>query len=117
MTTSTRSINCCTCGALTAARTHGCTQHLWLQLAKALEADTPEEAVRIYQAQIDSVVTRGDKAAYFEAAQLIARLCKLMHATKREQEYTTWLAGVRLRHKAKRNFIQELDRLAAQKKL
>ena len=103
--------------ALTAARAHGCAQHLWLQLAKALEADTPEEAVRIYQAQIGSVVTRGDKAAYFEAAQLIARLCKLMHAAKREQEYTTWLAGVRLRHKAKRNFIQELDRLAAQKKL
>lgn len=100
-----------------AARTHGCTQHLWLQLAKALEADKPEESIRIYQAQIDSVVTRGDKAAYFEAGQLIARLSKLMHAAKRQQEYTIYLVGVRLRHKAKRNFIKELDSLAVKKKV
>ena len=103
--------------ALVAARTHGCTQHLWLQLAKALEADKPDEAIRIYQAQIDPVIKRGENAAYFEAAQLIARLSKLMHAAKRDDEYAAYVAGVRLRNKAKRNFIKELDKLAAQKKV
>ena len=42
---------------------------------------------------------------------------KLMRAAKRQQEYATFLAGVRLRHKAKRNFIKELDRLAVEKKI
>ena len=101
--------------ALVAARAYGCTQHLWLRLAKALETDKPGEAIRIYQAQIDPVIKRGENAAYFEAVQLIARLRKLMHAAQRDDEYAAYVAGVRLRNKAKRNFIKELDKLAAQK--
>ena len=103
--------------ALVAARTHKCTRSHWLELAKALERGKPDEAICIYQKHIDSVITGGDKGAYHAAGQLIVRLCKLMHAAQRQPEYTTYLAGVRLRHKAKRNFIKVLDALAAKKKV
>ena len=102
--------------ALEAARAYTCSDPLWLTLAKALEAENPVESIRIYQAKIELVIMRGAQG-YHEACELIKRLHALMHGAKREQEFTSWIANVRLRHKAKRNFIKELDALAAKKKL
>ena len=102
--------------ALAAARAHGCTGQRWLTLAAALETDQPGESIRIYQAQIEPIIRRGP-SGYHEAAQLIERLSTLMRGAMQPQEFVTWLAGVRLRNKAKRNFIKELDGRAAKKKL
>ena len=94
--------------ALEAAREYTCPDSYWLTLAKALEADNPVESIRIYTAKIEPVIVRGSPD-YREACQLIKRLRSLMHGAKREREFATWLAGVRLRYKAKRNFIKGLD--------
>jgi len=102
--------------ALAAARAHGCAGPRWLALAQALETDQPGESIRIYQAQIEPIIRRS-APGYHEAAQLIERLSTLMRRAQQQQAFVNWLAGVRLRYKAKRNFIKELDRLAAQKKL
>ena len=102
--------------ALEAAHAYGCSGSTWLMLAKVLESKNPDEAIRIYQAHIEPVIRRGDNMSYAEAGQLISRLHALLCATARRPQYATWLTGVRLRNKAKRNFIKVLDELVAKKK-
>lgn len=97
--------------ALAEARSGGCAEHLWLQLAQALEPGRPEEAATIYQAHIEPIVARTGNRAYDEAAALIARVEALMRRTGRQQAYAVWLDGIRARHKAKRNFIARIERL------
>ncbi len=97
--------------ALIEAMAGGCTEHLWLQLAQALEAGRPEEAASIYQARIEPIVARTGNRAYDEAAALIARVKSLMRRTGRERDYAAWLDVLRSRHKAKRNFIARIERL------
>lgn len=49
--------------------------------------------------------------AHDEAAALIKKIRDLMRRTKQEKEFTAWLKTVRGKHKAKRNFMQRLDRV------
>lgn len=102
--------------ALAIARAHGCQQSQWLTLAQALEPVKPDEAIRIYQEQIEPIIKPANNDAYRRAGQLIARLGNLMTAAQRRPAFATWLAGVRLTHKAKRNFIGVLDGLAAKQR-
>jgi tetratricopeptide (TPR) repeat protein len=103
--------------ALAAARAYNCALPLWLELAAALEPTMPDEAIRTYQQHMNAIISGPGKGAYHAAGELIAKLNKLMTAANRKAEYTTWLAGLRLRHKAKRNFMQVLATLALQKRV
>jgi uncharacterized Zn finger protein len=96
--------------ALKEAKEGGCTEGLWLELAQALEKESPAEAIAIYQARLDGIVDQKTNDAYDEGAALVDRIRKLMRKTKQEKEFAAWLEDVRTRHKAKRNFMQRLDR-------
>lgn len=95
--------------ALAEAGSGGCTEALWFRLARAREQDHPDDAVAIYQARIDGIVDRRNNPAYDEAAKVIGRVGELMQRVKRDREFDEWLDAVRVRHKAKRNFMQRLD--------
>lgn len=96
--------------ALAEAKTGGCTESLWFAVAEAREAKHPEDAVAIYQARLDTIVNQANNRAYDEAAALVARVRGLMRRTKQEKEFAAWLEAVRIKHKAKRNFMQRLDK-------
>ncbi len=96
--------------ALAEAKTGGCGESLWFSIAQAREADHPEDAVAIYQARLDGIVKQANNHVYDQAAALITKLRKLMQRTKQEEEFTTWLDCVRVRHKAKRNFMRKLEK-------
>ena len=53
--------------------------------------------------------------AYDRAATLLARLRELMLSTDRRGEFVSYVAELRVQHKAKRNFMQRLDRVLAGK--
>jgi len=95
--------------ALAEAKTGGCSESLWFAIAEAREAKHPEDAVGIYQARLDTIVKQANNRAYDEAAALVARVRDLMRRTKQEKEFAAWLEAVRIKHKAKRNFISRLD--------
>lgn len=97
--------------ALAEAKTGGCTESLWFDIAEAREKDHPADAADIYRNRLDGIVDRKNNAAYDEAAALVAKLRGLMRRTKQEQEFAAWFEAVRARHKAKRNFMQRLEEL------
>ncbi len=97
--------------ALAQAKTGGCNETLWFAIAEAQEAKHPEDAVAIYQARLDTIVKQANNRAYDEAAALVGRIRDLMWRMKQEKEFADWLEDVRARHKAKRNFMQRLDKV------
>lgn len=101
--------------ALEAARARGCPSHLWLQLAKALEPDRPDDAIAIYREQINPIVRLTGDQAYDQAADLLRRIRGLMARAGRSGEFAAYLQALRIEHKAKRNFIQRLETVAAEK--
>jgi len=101
--------------ALDQARATGCPVHLWLEIARALEKESAADAIAIYQEQIDPVVARTRDHAYDEATKLVQRVRDLLAGAGSSADFAPWLNAVRARHKAKRNFMKRLDRLAAEK--
>jgi uncharacterized Zn finger protein len=99
--------------ALDQARAAGCSVHLWLEIAQALEKENAADAIAIYQEQIDPVIARTRDHAYDEATKLVQRVRDLLANAGRRADFTPWLNALRARHKAKRNFMKRLDRVAA----
>ncbi len=101
--------------ALREARAGGCAAHLWLQLAGALELDHPDQAVAIYQERIDPIVNLANNQAYDRAADHLRRIRVLMARVGKTTGFGPYLDALRVRHKAKRNFIQRLEAVATEK--
>lgn len=95
--------------ALAEARTHGCTEHLWMKLAAVREATHPADAIEIYQARLDPILARANNHAYDEATALARHIGGLMKRAAKETEFDAWLQALRARHKAKRNFMKRLE--------
>jgi uncharacterized Zn finger protein len=98
-------------GAWREAQEGGCSNDLWLDLAAKREKEHPEDALPIYQSQIDPTVNRKNNEAYREAIGLLRKLRELMVRLGREAEFTSSLDKVRASHKPKRNFMKLLERL------
>lgn len=98
-------------GALVEAKAGGCTQDLWFALARTRENDHPADAAEIYRDRLDDIVKQANNRAYDEAAALVKKVRGLMQRTKQEKEFAAWLEAVGGKHKAKRNFMQRLDKL------
>jgi len=98
-------------GALHEAEEGGCSADLWLALAERLEAEGPEAALRIYQAQVDPLVGSGRQDGYERAAELLRKVRVLLRRLGRGAELAAYHEDVRTRHRRKRNFIKLLDAL------
>lgn len=98
-------------GALREAGVGGCSAELWLALAERLEAERPDAALEIYQAQIHPLVETGRKDGYERAAELLRKVRVLFGRVGRGAELAAYLDDVRTRHRRKRNFIKLLDAL------
>ncbi|MBI3918436.1 MAG: hypothetical protein HY322_15685 [Betaproteobacteria bacterium] len=99
--------------ALEQARATGCSMHLWLDIARALEKADAADAIVIYQEQIDAVIAHTRDHAYEEAGKLAQRIGSLLRSTGRSAEFTPWLDALRARHKAKRNLLKRLESVVA----
>ncbi len=97
--------------ALAEARSGGCSRSVWMQLARAREKDHPGDAAVIYRESIDDVVNVKNNRAYDEAAELAGRIKALMERAGQMEEFRGWLEALRAEHKAKRNFMQRIERL------
>ena len=84
----------------------GCSSALWLELARAREADHPSDAIPIYQAEIERTVDRKKNDAYREAVRLLQHVGTLMEAAGRATEFPAYAAELRVRHKPKRNLMK-----------
>ena len=92
------------------AREGGCSNILWLELARRREDDHPRDAIAVYQKLIGPIVGRTNKQAYAEAIVLIRRMKKLMNGSGRSEEFQQYLETLRVEFKRKRNFMKMLNR-------
>ncbi len=92
------------------AQEGGCSNDLWLKLAAKRDKDYPEDALPIYQRQIEPTLDRKNNEAYAETIDLLRKVRELMVRLERKDQFTDYLDKVRAAHKPKRNFMKLLDR-------
>ena len=92
------------------AQEGGCSNDLWLELAAKRDKDHPEDALPIYQRQIEPTLDRKNNEAYAETIGLLRKVRELMVRLERKDEFTDYLDKVRAAHKPKRNFMKLLER-------
>lgn len=92
------------------AMSGGCSNSLWLELAAKREKDRPEDALPIYQRQIEPTLARTNNESYRAAVGLLRKVRSLLVQLGREPEFRPYLESVRAEFKAKRNFVTLLER-------
>ncbi|MGH7846557.1 MAG: SWIM zinc finger family protein [Candidatus Binatia bacterium] len=91
------------------AQEGGCSNNLWLELAAKREKEHPQDAVPIYQREIEPTLDQKNNSAYEQAIRFLRKVRELMVRLGREPEFANYLDKVRAAHKPKRNFMKLLD--------
>ncbi len=91
------------------AKDGGCSNALWMRLAGLREKEHPEDAIPIYQRQLEATIDQKNNDAYKEAITLLRRLQRVMPRSDKPQSFAAYLTKVRAAHKPKRNFLKLLD--------
>jgi uncharacterized Zn finger protein len=88
----------------------GCSDDLWLQLARLRSETHPEDAIGVYRRAVTTLINRQGNDAYRQAVGLLGEIRKLMHGLNRAEDFAAYLAAVRTQHKAKRNFVALVEK-------
>ncbi len=91
------------------ARQGGCSTALWLELAATREQVHPEDALFVYRNQVEPTLARKNNEAYREAIGLLYKIQRLMARLGRREDFSSFVAVLRVAHKPKRNFMKLLD--------
>ncbi len=82
-----------------------------MRLARAAEADYPDQAVAIYRQQAETMIGQRSRAHYKVAAEHLAQVKDILTRHNRADEWKSLIAGLRVEHKTLRALREELDAL------
>ena len=88
----------------------GCSEGLWLRLAKTRERSHPDDAVRIYQKHVAVLLRNTGDRIYQEAAGFLERIRALLIESGATAAFGPYLTEIRTTHKRKRKLMALLDR-------
>lgn len=88
----------------------GCSENLWLELARTREHSHPADVIPIYQAQVESTLACRNNEDYERAVKTLHKIQSLLTASGRAEDFPPYLDRVRVAHKAKRNFVKLLTK-------
>ncbi len=91
------------------AQASGCSDSLWMELAKQREQTHPADAIGVYQRAVERTLAQKNNRAYQDAVDLLRTVARVMKSANDTGAMTAYVTAVRTRHKAKRNFMQLLD--------
>lgn len=91
------------------AQRGGCSGSVSMRLARACQDQRPLEVVPLYQKKIESLIDAKDNRSYAEAVELLGQVGELFASAGQGTGFADYVAGVRRRHKPKRNLIKLLD--------
>lgn len=91
------------------AQEGGCSNDLWMELAAKRERDHADDALPVYQRQIEPTLDQKNNEAYRAAIGLLRKVRGLMVRLGREPQFARYLESIRAAHKPKRNFMKLLD--------
>ena len=97
--------------AWAAAQQAGCTDDLWLRLARARRQQHPEDAVTAYQRLVESAIERKDKRSYRDAVAFMKEAGTLMEEAGESDAFPSYVEEVRDRHARKRSLIALIDEM------
>lgn len=95
--------------AWAAARDYGCSEELWLRMARLRERSHPEDSLAVYQRQAESAVQQTNQRGYEVAIARLTQVRDVMTRLGKTRELAEYLAAVRLANNRKRNFVKLLD--------
>ena len=81
-----------------------------MALAAQREKEHPEDALPIYQRQVESTLDQKNNEAYRAAIGRLRQVRSILVRLKRESKLARYLESVRAAHKPKRNFMKLLER-------
>lgn len=87
---------------------HGCPQPLWMALARAREDEHPADAVHVYQREIENLIDRKQAHWYEQAVEHVVHVGELYARGGADDDFATYLADLRHRHKPKPKFLAML---------
>ena len=93
------------------AKRGGCSEYLWMKLAKLREKEHPADAVEVYKGQVEPIIARTNRSAYREAMGLIRKIGKLMKKLGRDDEFQHYKLYLAEKYKPKRTFVAMLKDL------
>lgn len=91
------------------AQKGGCSESLWLQLAKEREKEHPADAVAIYRRQIEPELQRKNNQSYRIAVSYLDKIHVLMTGMGKEAEFQADLLAIKTEWKRLRNFIKYVE--------
>jgi uncharacterized Zn finger protein len=91
------------------AQAGGCSKQLWLKLADRRQHTHPEDALPIYQREIEPLVQQTNNAAYDNALSFLIKVRELMLRLNQQAEFNALVTHLRQTYKAKRNFMALLN--------
>jgi uncharacterized Zn finger protein len=91
------------------AKQSGCSTHLWLKLAAKREQAHPEDALFVYQNQVEPTLAQKNNKAYREAIDLLCKIQRLMARLGQYEDFSGYVTALRAAHKPQRNFMKLLD--------
>jgi len=94
------------------AQKGGCSEHLWLDLARRREKKHPEDAIDIYRRQVKPLINQTNNRSYEQAIEFLERIHGLTKKIGKEKEFLAKLAQLKTEYKRKRNFIKYVKRRA-----
>ncbi|MFJ8963841.1 hypothetical protein ACIRG5_31075 [Lentzea sp. NPDC102401] len=87
----------------------GCSQSLWLRLARARAASHPADAIPILLRAVDRAIELRNRDSYREAARLLVEARSLFARCDRDGDFSDHMTAVRDTHRTKWALRQELD--------
>lgn len=93
------------------ANTGGCSDYFWLRLAELREADHPGDVAPVLLRMAEREILNPQGSSYAPAVSLLKRAAKAMDRIGASAQFAHDLAALRLKYKARRNFIKLLDSL------
>ena len=91
------------------AQAGGCSVQLWLQLAALREGDHPDDALPIYEDEVEREIAGKNNHSYQVAVDIVVKVGELMERAERGDRFPGYVASLRASHKAKRNLMKLFD--------
>jgi uncharacterized Zn finger protein len=91
------------------AQAGGCSEGLWLKLAKRREKTHPEDAVGIYKAHVTRLLRNTGQRVYEEAVGTLEKIMAILARSEKDAAFHSFVSEIRATQRRKRNLIKMLD--------
>lgn len=87
----------------------GVPHRIWMRLANVRQDEHPDDAIPIFQREVEQLIDNKNNRGYADAVALMAHVRELLASAGRPDDFATYAAAVRTAHKPKRNLMKLLD--------